>query len=167
MSVDDVATLSTVSNLLLHLFTLHECKFAIHIQSENATNDNDYFSLLDFPLQVQDSSFDVAYESHIYGKACIISFDASALSQFQLPGKRKRPVKILLGKYYALGFPRLDYHPAVIESPPIISLLQTSGSTMIFTTACPEVEKSFNVAFFDSIDDKKLSKCIPHLEVSF
>ncbi len=119
--------------LLLQSLASHKCQLAIYIESDNATHDEDFFFLSEIAtvlnVLVQNSSFDADYESHVFGKACIVSFDEATLARVQLPNRRKRSVKILLGKNYALGFPRPEYNTAVIENPPVISLIESSKSS--------------------------------------
>ncbi len=122
---------SMLPNILFHLLSLHECKFAIHVLSKNETrNDNEFmsqFSASNASILVQDSNIDMSYNMNINGKACIMSFNESALEKVPFENRRKRPIKILLGGISTIRHDRTDYEPGIVEQPPIISILQASS----------------------------------------
>ncbi len=128
--VVSLASSSLLSNLLLHLVTLHKCKIAIHIPIGNRTQLDDTFVhevLYNLPVStlVQDLSIDSSYETSVFGKACFTSFSKSALEQVQYIYRQKRHVKILLGDVYNTPYPKPDYEPVIVENPPVISLTES------------------------------------------
>ena len=161
------------SNLLLHLFTEHECKVVIYLLRDNRTRLEDHVMThiipdLSFPLMTYNDNVDMSNEANEYGKACITSFSELSLKKLEFRYRRKRPIKILLNKLHTLGFHKPDYEPAIIESPPLISLkrVEHSSSIMIVSTACPEIEQPHVKSFYMTTEVMDLPKCVPDLSVS-
>ncbi len=121
-------------NVLLHLFTLHECKVIVYLPNINNTNvDYEFITeispLLNISLLVQNVDIDMSHELNMIGKACIMSFSESALSEFAFNNRQKRPAKILIGKIYSFKHTKPDYKPIIIEYPPVISVKEATFSS--------------------------------------
>ena len=127
------AITSVLSNVLLNILNLHECKVAIYILTANETRTDDVFidqvSLIsNIPFWIQETNIDLSYETCPIGKACLMSISEETLGNVTFGQPCKRPMKILLGSLDTTENPKPDYEPLIVEYPPVISIFNTALS---------------------------------------